>query len=64
MTKFLRRGIAAGSLAFGAIAAHAAVDSAVTTALTTMQTDGVTIAGVVLVAVISMFAIKFLRKAL
>lgn len=40
----------------------AAVPAAVTTSVETMGTDGATIAGAVLVAIIAVVAIKFLRK--
>lgn len=42
--------------------AHAALPAEVTTALADMKTDGVTIAGAVLVAIIAITAIKLLRK--
>jgi len=41
----------------------AAVPEAVTTAISTMQADGVTVATTFLVAVIAVAAIKFLRSA-
>lgn len=44
--------------------AFAAVPAAVTTAMADMQTDAVTVAGVVLVAIIAVAAIKFIRKGL
>jgi len=42
---------------------HAAVPADITTAISTMQTDGVTIATAFVVAVLAVFAIKFLRRA-
>ena len=42
---------------------QAAVPEGITTAIETMQADGVTIATAVLVAVIAVLAFKFLRKA-
>ncbi len=45
-------------------AAHAAVPDEVTTALTDMKADGVAVAGLVLVAIIAVFAFKFMRKGL
>lgn len=45
-------------------AANAAVPADVTTALSTIQADALTIAGVVLVAIVAVFAYKFLRKGL
>ena len=44
--------------------AMAAVPADVTTALSTMQDDALTVAGVVLVAIVAVFAFKFLRKGL
>ncbi len=43
--------------------AMATVPAAVDTALTGMATDGATVAGLVLVAVIAIVALKFIRKA-
>lgn len=43
--------------------AFAAVPVEVTSSVTAMGTDGATIAGAVLVAIIAVVAIKFLRKA-
>jgi hypothetical protein len=51
-------------LAFGAGSAQAAVDPAVTSAITAMGTDAVTVASAVLVAIIGVVAIKFIRKGL
>ena len=61
-----RTRVAAGVsvLALGVGQAMAAVPAAVTTALEDAKTDGVTIAGVVLVLIISIAAFKFIRKAL
>lgn len=44
-------------------AAHAEVPAAVTTAISTMQADGVTVATAFVVAAIAVAAIKFLRSA-
>ena len=44
--------------------ALAAVPADVTTALETLKTDGIAMATVVLVAIIAIFAIKFLRKGI
>jgi coat protein B len=44
--------------------AMAAVPAGVTTALADIQADALTVAGVVLVAIIAIFAFKFLRKGL
>ena len=43
-------------------ASQAAVPEAVTTALSTMQADALTVAGVFLVAVIALTAFKFMRR--
>lgn len=50
-------GLSAGS-------AMAAVPTEVTTALGDMKTDALVVAGVVLVAIIAVAAIKFIRKGL
>ena len=44
--------------------AHAAVPVEVTTALTNLQADALTVAGVVLAAVVAIYAFKFMRKGL
>lgn len=44
--------------------ANAAVDPAVTGAITTMGTDAVAVASAVLVAIIAVVAVKFIRKGL
>ena len=44
--------------------AMAAVPSEVTAALANIGTDALTVAGVVLVAIIGLFAFKFLRKGI
>lgn len=43
---------------------HAAVPEAVSTALSGLSADGVTIATAVLVAIIAIFAFKFMRRGL
>lgn len=53
---------ALGASSIGSV--YAAVPADVTTALGDMKTDGLTIAGVVLVATIAVFAFKFMRKGL
>jgi|GEM_PF-1975382 len=52
----------ASALTLGA-AAHAEVPAAITTAISTMQQDGVTVATAFVVAAIAVAAIKFLRSA-
>lgn len=55
---------AVGSLAVLAGNVQAAVPTDVTTAITDMKADGVTVATAVLVAIIAIAAIKFIRKGL
>lgn len=45
-------------------ASHAAVPAGVSTALADIGADGVTVATTILLAVVAIFAIKFLRKGL
>lgn len=47
-----------------AVQANAAVDPAVTGAITSMGTDAIAVASAVLVAIIGVVAIKFIRKGL
>lgn len=53
----------AGAALLAAGAAHAEVPAAITTAISTMQADGVTVATAFVVASIAVAAIKFLRSA-
>lgn len=53
----------AGVALAAAGAAHAAVPAEITTAISTMQEDGVTVATAFVVAAIAVAAIKFLRSA-
>lgn len=53
---------AAAALAFAG-AAHAAVPSEISDAISTMKDDGVTVATAFVVATIAVAAIKFLRSA-
>ena len=53
---------AAGTALTLAGAAHAAVPTEVTTALTDMKADALVVAGLVLVAIIAVAAFKFMRK--
>lgn len=46
------------------LSAFAAVPADVTTALTDMKADALVVAGVVLVAIIAVAAVKFIRKGL
>lgn len=52
------------SLATVSGAAMAAVPADVTSALASIQEDALTVAGVVLLAIVAVFAFKFLRKGL
>lgn len=56
--------IRASLAAVGAVSssAFAAVPEAVTTELSTMKADALTVAGLVLVAIIAVAAFKFMRK--
>lgn len=56
--------IAGTVVAVAPMAAFAAVPTEVTTALTDMKADALVVAGVVLVAIIAVAAIKFIRKGL
>lgn len=58
----IRLGLAALAASTGS--AFAAVPADVTTAISEMKTDGLVVAGAVLVAVIAIAAVKFLRKAM
>ena len=62
MNKFARVSLA--SLAAYGGAAMAEVPADVTTAITAMKADGLTVATAVLVAIIAIAAVKFLRKAM
>ena len=54
--------VAAGALAAGS--AFAAVPADVTTALTDAKADGISVAGLVLIAVIAMYAFKLMRRGI
>lgn len=66
MNKFAKRFaapvLAAGSLVIGT--AHAAIPAAVTTALDDLSVDALTVAGIVLAAIVAVYAFKFIRKGL
>lgn len=53
-----------GSLLLAPLSAFAAVPAGVTTAISDMSADAVTVATAVLVAIIGVVAIKFIRKGL
>jgi len=60
-----RRAAAVGGSALVLLgSAQAAVPAAVTTALDDMGADGISVATVVLVAIVGVFAFKFMRKGL
>lgn len=44
--------------------AHAAIPAEVTTALDALSTDALTVAGIVLAAIVAVYAFKFIRKGL
>lgn len=60
---FVRRG-AAASLALVAVASQAAVPENVTTAINTGATDGATVAGLVIVAIVGIWVFGLIRKGL
>lgn len=63
MNKFRTLGASAlGSLALIGNSVYAAVPLVVTTELETMKADALTVAGLVLVAIIAVVAFKFMRK--
>ncbi len=53
-----------GATALVPFAAHAEVPAAVTTALGDLSTDAVAVATLVLVALVAVYAFKFMRKGL
>ena len=55
--------VASAALVIGN-AAHAAIPAAVTTALDDLSADALTVAGIVLAAVVAVYAFKFIRKGL
>ncbi len=60
-TRRIAQAASLGALAL-ASQAHAAVPADVSTALTDMKADALTVAGLVLVAIIAVVAFKFMRK--
>lgn len=65
MNNFTAKKLGLVALAGGAASgAMAEVPAAVTTALSTIQADAITVATVVLVAIVAIYAFKFLRKGL
>ena len=53
-----------GALLMVGTSAHAAIPAGVQTALDDLGTDALTVAGIVLAAVVGVFAFKFIRKGL
>lgn len=65
MRKFMSKRKFLGLALLGpASSAFAAVDEAVSTALTTAATDGASVAGQVLLVIIAIMAVKYIRKAM
>lgn len=62
--RFVRPTAIAGSLVALGSAAHAEVPAVVTAALGALSTDALTVAGVVLAAIVAVYAFKFIRKGL
>ncbi|CAH0354782.1 major capsid protein [Aquabacterium sp. CECT 9606] len=63
MNKFIQRGlVAAGALALSV--ANAAVPTNVSTAITEGGTDGATVAGLVLVAMVGIWVFSLMRKGM
>ena len=58
------RKIALSAVVLSPLSAFAAVPTEVTTALGEMKADALIVAGVVLVAIIAVAAVKFIRKGL
>lgn len=56
--------VAIGAAGAVPMAAHAEVPAAVSTALSALSTDAVTVAGLVLAALVAVYAFKFMRKGL
>jgi hypothetical protein len=63
MNKFARGSLVAGLSAMGA-SAFAAVPANVTTALGDLSADSLEVAGIVLAAIVAVYAFKFIRKGL
>lgn len=66
MTKFAKTRLALVPAAvLGAVgSAHAAIPAEVQTALDALSADALTVAGIVLAAVVAVYAFKFIRKGL
>ena len=66
MARFFRspRAALAVLASTAAASSHAALDSSITSALSTAQTDGLALGGLVLAAIIAIWAFKLIRRAL
>lgn len=60
----MKKRVSLALAAFAPVASFAAVPAGVTTALADIGVDGSTVATTILLAVVAIFAIKFLRKGL
>ena len=60
--KLVAPALAAASMV--AASAHAAIPSEVSSALNDLSTDALTVAGIVLAAIVAVYAFKFIRKGL
>ena len=60
--KLVAPALAAASMA--AASAHAAIPTEVQTALDNLSADALTVAGIVLAAIVAVYAFKFIRKGL
>jgi len=58
------RNFGAATVASLSASAFAAVPANVTTALTDLQADALSVAGIVLAAIVAVYAFKFIRKGL
>jgi hypothetical protein len=63
MNKFARFAFPVSLATIGA-SASAAVPEVVNTALSNLSTDALTVAGIVLAAIVAVYAFKFIRKGL
>lgn len=61
-TRFAAPAIAFGSMIGASV--HAAVPAVVQTSLDDLHTDALTVAGIVLAAIVAVYAFKFIRKGL
>lgn len=65
MTKFVKARLAAiPAVVLATGTAHAAIPTNVQTALDSLSADALTVAGIVLAAVVAVYAFKFIRKGL